>query len=259
MAQQILHRAIITGGSEAWNPANMDNLLLFLHAPWEGGNHPTSLADRAQNPGLTAGDPVETATDWSPAGSHPTQVTLSQRPTWEAGPLAGVGGSHYYDLDGSDDRWFVDLTMTEEAYVAAVVNRSTGNPKFLFHWGAVLGFSTLQCLAQTSATSIVGMRGDSGSGYGANGTWMTGGGIDRLNWHSSLTPGEIIADVDDSSVLSGTFGTPVAIASKTQQLQIGSRNGFSWDGEIGSLLFFSSKPSAGDIIQLNTWLDEVYT
>lgn len=257
MAQQILHRAIITGDSEAWNPANMDDLLFFLHAPWEGGNHPASLADRAQNPGLAAGDPVETATDWSPAGNHFTQPTLSFRPTWEAGILGGA--SHAFDFDGSDDRWTAAITSDEELYFVSVLLRGPADPRFLFHWGTPLNFSTLHCLAQTSNTSIVGMRGDSGSSYGANGAWAITGGVERLNWHSHLTPSELVCTLNDVDVIASTTGSPIAIASKSQSFDLGSRNGaFAWDGAVGTAIAFSQKPSAGAIAQLNTWLDEAY-
>lgn len=256
MAHQIIHRAaILDDGGGGFAPWDMDNLLLMLHAPYEGGNAPAAISARDQNPTIIAGDPVQTATDWSGQGNHPTQSTLSLRPTWEASILGT--GSHAYDFDGSDDRWTFSLTSDEELYVVAVVDRGVANPRFLFHWGTPSFFSTLHCLAQTSSTSIVGMRGDSGSNYGKNGVWATGGGVDRLNWYSSLTAGDIICTIDDVDVTTATFGTPIAIASKAQTFDIGSRGGaFAWDGSIGSFFIFSTKPSDDDITSLNAWLDD---
>jgi hypothetical protein len=250
----------LSGDDAGFQPWTLDNLLIMIHAPYEGGGAPSAISGEAQNPSINAGDPVETVTDWSGNANHLTQATLSRRPTWEAGAMAGVAGSHYYDFDGSDDRWTGPITLTEEAYVAAVVDRGIGNPRFFFHWGVPSGFSTLACLAQTSSTSIVQMRGDSGSNYGKSGVWATGGGIDRLNWYSNITPSEIIATIDDVDVTTSISGTPVAIASKSQTFDLGSRGGgFAWDGSIGSFFLFSAKPTDDDIAALNAWCDDEWS
>lgn len=259
MAHQIIHRAaVLGGGGGGFEPWGMDNLLLMLHAPYEGGNAPAAISGEAQNPTINAGDPVETATDWSGNGNHPTQATLSNRPTWESAILGT--GSHAFEFDGTNDRWTFSLTSDEELYIVAALNRGTGNPCFLFHWGAPLGFSTLACIAQSSAQAIVQMRGDSGSAYGANGVWATSAGYERFNWHSSATPGDIIATIDDVDATTATFGIPVAIASKAQTFELGARSGsFALAGSIGSFFIFSAKPTDDDIASLNAWIDGQWT
>lgn len=255
MAHQIIHRAaVLDEGGGGFAPWDMDNLLLMLHAPYEGGNAPAAISSRDQNPTIIAGDPVQTATDWSGNGNHPTQPTLSLRPTWESGILGT--GSHAYDFDGSDDRWTFSLTSDEELYIVVALNRGTGNPCFLFHWGTPLNFSTLACIAQSSAQAIIQMRGDSGSAYGTNGVWATSAAYERFNWYSNLTAGSRVATIDDVDATTAAFGTPVAIASKAQTFEIGARGGsFALNGSIGSLFIFSTKPTDDDITSLNAWID----
>lgn len=253
----VLRRALspdIAGGGAVWGPELLSPLL-FLHAPYEGGNAPSSVAAQAQNPSIAPGDPVQTATDWSGNGNHPTQSTLSLRPTWESGAMAGVGGSHYYDFDGSDDRWTVGVTLTE-CYIFAMVDRGVANPRFLFHYGVPLNFNILYSLAQTSSSGIAKMRGASGSEYGLNGVWATGGGIDRFEANFVPDVTAMSAEIDGVDVVSSTVGggAEVALASASRTLDIGSRAGaFAWDGAIGTFIVFTSKPSDADLALLRAW------
>lgn len=259
MAHHIIHRAaILSTAAAGFEPWNMDNLLLMLHAPYEGGNAPAAISSEAQNPSIAPGDPVETATDWSGNGNHPTQATLSLRPTWESGILGT--GSHAYDFDGVGDRWTFSLTSDEELYIVIGLNRGTNNPCFPFHWGTPLNFSTLACVAQASGQAIVQMRGDSGSAYQSNGTWPLSASYERFNWYSNIDFAKHIADIDDVNAITGIAGVPVGIASKAQTFEIGARGGsFSINGSIGSFFIFSTKPTDDDIASLNAWIDGQWT
>lgn len=254
----VLHRALfLAGGGGAWNPFVdlAGSMILGIHAPYEGGNEPSALAAYAQNGSAAPGDPIQTATDWSGNNNHPTQSTLSQRPTWESGALAGVGGSHYFDFDGSDDRWTVDVTMTE-CYVFAIVDRGVANPRFLWHYGVANNFNIMYTLAQTSSSGIARMRGSSSNEYGLSGVWATGGGIDRYEANFVPDVTAMLAEIDGVSVVTGSSGTgfEVALASASRTVDIGSRaGGFAWDGAIGTFIIFSAMPTAEELTLLRVW------
>lgn len=243
------------GGGGDFDPTAMSGLIAMLHAPWEGGNEPAALTARAQNLAIAPGDPVQTATDWSPNGNHFTQSTLSLRPTWESGSLAGVAGSHYFDFDGSDDRWTASLDFTKLLLIA-VVDRGVSNPRFLFHYGTPLAFNTMYSLAQTSSTGIAKIRGASGSEYGLNGVWATGGGIDVLKANFVPDVPSMYATIDGVDITTGSVGTAIALAGGAQTFDLGSRNGgFAWDGAMGTVMLFNPDLVDGDeLVALDAWI-----
>ena len=256
----VLHRYLFLEG-EAWNPAEMSNLVLFLHAPWEGGNEPSSLSSYSQNPSIAAGDPVTTATDWSNT-EHPTQATASKKPTWEA---AKVGGKHAFEFDGVDDNWISNITTTEDVWVAMVMERAGTTTTHVMQAGMDVGGSPDWAgwwIYAPSATHALTRVADAAGALAYHfGVWAISRPPARINATLASAGADQSLFENDVELTTGTaIGTGIVCALESRPFTIGGRwatGGF--DGTIASLLVFAGKPGAADMALVNDWLDAEYS
>lgn len=240
------------GGGGGFSPVDVPGLGLFLHAPYEGGNEPAALSAYAQNPTIGDGDPVETATDWSGSNQHPTQATLSRRPTWEA---AAHNGLHAFEFDGADDRWLAPFEGSSDIWIAGMLRRDAGTIRFLLHWGVAF-VKPRWYVTPGVGQNLTNMIGPVGSAIRA-GDWAEFTPVSRFNSKITEDSADHTIELNDVSLhtIPGT-STTTTIALTTQDLEIGARGGsFAFQGIIGTLCVFTEQPSVDDKQAVNDWLD----
>lgn len=249
MAHQIIHRAaIITGGGGSINPWDIPGLELMLHAPYEGGNEPAELSGRAQNPGITDGALIATATDWSGMGNHPTEGSTSRQPTWD-----NTGDGFVYTFDGSHILRATGIRGTDGGYVVAAVTKGDFS-NYLWYWGVPFGNPLCFAFLGPASSNLISIKNtNTAARTGTYGTFVS---MARVNWLWDADNQNQDVTRDDVSLLTPDVMVTATPFDSSHNLDIGGFNGAtSYRGNIGSLFWFHTRPSDDDIAALNTWLD----
>lgn len=222
----LLSQPAATGGGG--EPAGLDACLACYVSRWEGdGAAPSSIAARAQNSGIEAGDPLEYLTDWSGQGHHLRQTTLAQQPEYNSAGAPDSVAAAYFDgsawLDSqADATWpseLIVLAVHYQSFAPAVLATlfCVGNP--VFSTGGLL------CGFRRGSSSYLLYNEESD---GSPSIWAIGDfpasptTYERGYWKATLSAATLEVEADGVDVVTTTTGTTISGGDRTRPIRLGA-------------------------------------